>query len=318
MTWRLYCPRCGWEGESEEYYPYCPRCGGPLEIRGSLPRPESPILGEGGTPLVEGLHGSYYKLEYLNPTGSFKDRGASLSVWLARELGYKCVVEDSSGNTGLAVAAYAGRLGLKAKLHVPRSSAPGKVRISRFMGAEIIAHDSREEASLAARKESSGCFYVAHAYSPVFLEGISSLSEELDPGSRRVVVPVSSGTLLLGLHRGFRKRGVRARLVAVQSPNAASLRGRVPRVLEAGRGGDLLDALVYRDPPRLEEMARAVEALVVVGDTVVLPAWRRLARSGFLVEPTSAAAYVADELLGGGSIVVLTGSGLKYHDRMSD
>ncbi len=318
MTWHLYCPRCGWEGGGEEYQPYCPRCGGPLELKGAIPRPPKPILGEGGTPLVKGLNGSLYKLEYMNPTGSFKDRGSSLSVWLASKLDYSCVVEDSSGNTGLSVAAYAGRLGIKARLHIPASSPPGKIRIARFMGAEVVVHRTREEATHGARRDSRKCFYVAHAYSPIFLEGVSSLADEINPQGRRIIVPVSSGTLLLGLYRGFLRRGIRVELVAVQSPYAASLAGKAKIVIRRGERGDLLDALVLRDPPRINEMSRIVRIVVVVGDEYAIKAWRVLARHGFIVEPSSATVYVADEALGWNSILILTGSGLKYHERMVD
>ncbi len=319
MTWRLYCPRCGWESGSGEYEPFCPRCGGPLELRGRLEGPGEPILGEGRTPAVR-VGGDVYKLEYLNPTGSFKDRGASLSVWLASRLGYRCVVEDSSGNTGLSVAAYAGRLGLRARIHVPSTIGRGKLRLLRFLGAEVIVHGSREEALMAARREKKECFYVAHATSPVFIEGVSSIGAELAPllDDRPVIVPASSGTLLLGVYRGvLRATGRAPRIVAVQSPGAASLSSRVKRVHWIGGGsGVLADALVLRDPPRLEEMAAATSMVVVVGDEAIRESWRRLASTGFIVEPSSAVVLAAKELIGEDSVLVLTGSGLKYTDLM--
>ncbi len=306
-SWSLYCPRCGWEGAPEEYHPFCPRCGGPLELRGTLPRPPRPVLGEGSTPLV-GRGRASFKLEYLNPTGSFKDRGSSLSVWLAERLGYRCVVEDSSGNTGVSVAAYASALGLRAVIHAPASIARGKLALLRLLGAEVAVHASREEAARAA--ESAGkCFYVAHAYSPIFIEGVSSIGSELE-GAETILVPVSSGTLLLGL----RRRMPDARIIAVQSPLADSLAGRVPVLARVGgESGRLLDALVLRDPPRLREMAEAADGVVVVGDEAVLPALRRLARLGFIVEPSSATVMAAWEALGKPpATLVLTGSGLKY------
>lgn len=312
--WRLYCPRCGWRGEAEAYVHRCPRCGGPLEVEGVLPRPRSSILGEGDTPLVwdgENL----YKLEYLNPTGSFKDRGASLSVWLAHGLGYKCVVDDSSGNTGIAVAAYAGHLGLKARIHVYRGAAPGKVTLIRRLGAEIVVHDSREEAARGAEAEAENCYYVAHAVSPVFIEGVSSLGEELANhiSEGPVYVPVSSGSLLLGLYRGARRRGVRPRIIAVQSPEAPSLLGRTQLLARVGGGsGRLLDALVLRSPPRLDEMAEAVEGLVIAGDEAVEEALESLYRRGFIVEPSSAVVEAAARAVGEAGLLVLTGSGLKY------
>ncbi len=259
--------------------------------------------------------GSLYKLEYLNPTGSFKDRGASLSVWLASRLGYRCVVDDSSGNTGIAVAAYAGHLGLRARIHVYRGAAPGKVALIRRLGAEIVVHDTREEAASGAESDSGKCYYVAHSLSPVFLEGVSSLGVELadHAGGRPIYVPVSSGSLLLGLYRGLLRRGIRPRLIAVQSPEAPSLLGRV-RLL-ARLGGDrgrLLDALVVKAPPRIEEIARAAEGLVIVGDEAVGEALGDLYRRGFIVEPSSAVVEAAAKAVGESGLLVMTGSGLKY------
>ncbi|MCE4627639.1 MAG: pyridoxal-phosphate dependent enzyme [Desulfurococcales archaeon] len=315
LAWKLYCPRCGWTGDSEEYKPYCPRCGSPLEVLGELPRPGS-ILGEGGTPVVR-VGRRVYKLDYLNPTGSFKDRGASLSVYIAERLGYECVVEDTSGNTGLAVAAYAARLGLKARIHAPRSIAPGKARIIRSLGGELRIHETREAAAEAAKRDSSSCFYVAHAYSPIFIEGTSSIARELAPLAREapILVPVSSGTLILGLYRGLKRLGVKPRIIAVQAVEAASLLGRVP--LLASTKADtsrLADALVLKNPPRLEEIAAASSGLVVVGDPEIEKGMRALYGKGFIVEPSSASVEAAAEMAGlEEAVLVLTGSGLKYH-----
>lgn len=322
MAWSLYCPRCGWEGAGEEYHPYCPRCGGPLEVKGTLPVPPRPILGEGGTPLVVDHEGAAYKLEYLNPSGSFKDRGSSLSVYLARLLDYDCVVEDSSGNTALSVAAYAGRLGLKARVHVPATASRGKLALLRFLGAEVVLHSSRDEAGEAARRESGSCYYVAHSTSPVFLKGVETIASELAEAARdrTIFVPASSGSLLIALYRGLKKLGLEPSIVAVQSPAAASLSGRVPVLARLGSESKLLDALVLRNPPRLDEMVEAAtRGVVVVGDEYVRGAWRRLARRGFIVEPSSATVLAAAEALGEERpLLVLTGSGLKYYERMAE
>ncbi len=317
--WRLYCPKCSWEGRGEEYYHKCPRCGSPLEIRGEIPRPKEPLLGEGETPLVE-IGRVMYKLEYVSPTGSFKDRGASLSVYLASLLDYKCTVEDSSGNTGLAVAAYAARLGLKARIHAPRTIALGKARLIRRLGAELVLHESREEAARAAERDAGNCYYVSHAYSPIFIKGVESIAAELmgvAVGST-IFVPASSGTLLLGIHRGLKTLGVRrqVRIVAVQSPQAASIEGLVPTLYKTEeREAPLLDALVYRNPPRRDQMAEAADALVVVGERETLLAIDKLYRKGLIVEPSSATVQAAldnieDNL--GRPVLILTGSGLKY------
>lgn len=295
--WRLYCRSCGFEGGPEEYYPKCPSCGSPLEVRGALPRFRR-LLGEGLTPLVEVPEGEgrgfLAKLEYLNPTGSFKDRGVSASLQLAQRLGYKCVVVDSSGNTALSVAAYSAFLGLEARVHAPRSISPGKRSLIEALGARLAIAESREEASAMAERESSECYHVGHLTSPIFLEGVKSLGEEME-GYREgssVYVPASSGTLLLGIHRagGFR-------MVAVQTPENASLLGKA-RLLASlgGPRGRLADALVVKRPPRLDDMAGALRAgggLVIVGDEAIRDSLRALYSMGIIVEPSSATVYAA-------------------------
>nr|MEB3851975.1 pyridoxal-phosphate dependent enzyme [Desulfurococcales archaeon] len=179
---RLYCPRCGYRLPPGAYAHRCPRCGSPLELEGRLEAPR--ILGEGRTPVVEvprrGARVAF-KLEYLNPTGSFKDRGAAASLHYARLLGYECVVEDSSGNAGIAAAAYAARLGLRARVHTYRGAGRGKKALIRALGAELVEWPARGDAARAAEGEAAGggCFYVAHSWSPIFVEGISSIAGEL-------------------------------------------------------------------------------------------------------------------------------------------
>jgi len=329
-SWRLVCPSCGFRGESEAYHPWCPKCGGPLEIEGGAPSARR-LLGEGETPLVEGDI-FIAKLEYLNPTGSFKDRGASYSLQVARSLGFECSIVDSSGNTAISVAAYSGRLGMKARVYVPRTAGQGKKAMIRALGAELIEAMDREEAAKLARRDSSQCFHVAHLTNPFFVEGMKNTGVELADAARGrpIIVPVSSGSLLLGIHRGLQEEGVKGyRIIAVQSPSAASLRGKVPLLTEVGGPGSrLLDALVVRKPPRLGEIVRAVNetggGLVVTGDHAVAEALRELLTMGFVVEPSSASVYAALKALkltgvirqDEEPILVLTGSGLKYSHQL--
>lgn len=320
--WRLRCPRCGWESEEGRYYPFCPRCGSALRLEGRLESPGRSVLGEGSTPLVS-RGGVLFKLEYLSPSGSFKDRGTAVSLWLAKRLGYTTAVEDSSGNTALSVAAYGAALGIKVRLHMPATAAPGKVGIARALGAEVVAAGSRADAAARARAEAGNSFYVAHLTSPVFIEGMKAVGRELC-GLRGydILVPASSGTLLIGVWEGLRECGGDARLIAVQAAEAASLKGRVRVLAEVGGPrSSLADALVVKSPPRINEMIDAVRSagggVVVVGDEALKPAIKEVLRMGFIVEPSSAAvwaAYKALKELGdvGDAVLILTGSGLKY------
>ncbi len=326
LVWSLYCPRCGFSGGLESYYPWCPRCGGPLEVSGELPSFPR-VLGEGRTPIVfESFYGGIvgFKLEYLNPSGSFKDRGVSYSLQLARGLGYKCVVVDSSGNTALSLATFASRLGLEPIVFVPKTAGAPKVSLLRALGAKVFIAESRVEASNMAAAWAGECFHVAHLTSPIFLEGMKSIGLELAEHykSPTVIAPVSSGSLLLGLYRGLREAGAKPRLIAVQASEASPL-SRVLGVLESigGEKSSLADALVIKEPPRLGEIAKAVRetegGVVKVGNGAIRVALRELLSMGFIVEPSSAVVWAAFKAIAGkledrDVVLILTGSGLKY------
>ena len=325
--WRLFCPRCGFRGEEGKYYPFCPRCGGALELQGEPPS-YRPLMGEGGTPLVYrrtrlGVLG--FKLEYTNPTGSFKDRGVSPSVQLARDLGYSCVVEDSSGNAGISTAAFAAFLGMEAVIAVPASAPAGKKNVLRLLGARVVELPTREAAARYAEEQSSRCFYVSHARSAFFLEGMRSAGRELPEDVKAVIVPSASFSLLIGIWRGARSK---PRLYAVQGAENPSLAKYLePLAVGASNRSSLADGLVLRDAPRAQEAAKLVKesggGLVVVSDPEIARATKELWSMGLMAEPTSAASLAAAELLYNngvdldGAVLMLTGNGMKLLDLIS-
>ncbi|MGC9210370.1 MAG: pyridoxal-phosphate dependent enzyme [Acidilobus sp.] len=325
--WRLFCPSCGFRGEEGKYYPFCPVCRGALELEGEPPA-FRPLLGEGRTPLVlrrTRVGELRFKLEYVNPTGSFKDRGVSPSVQLAKELGYRCVVEDSSGNAGISTAAFAAYLGLEARIAVPSTAPPGKRELLRALGASVVELPSREEAMRYAEAMSSTCFYVSHSRSAVFLEGMKSVGSELPDDVKSVIVPSASFSLLLGIWRGSRRR---PRLFAVQGTSNPTLSKYLrPLAVGATNESKLADGLVLREAPRARQAAEAVResggGLVLVSDKEIAAATKELWSMGFMVEPTSATAYAAASLLHengfdlDGAVLLLTGSGLKMYDLIS-
>ncbi|RLG78659.1 MAG: L-threonine synthase [Thermoprotei archaeon] len=353
----FYCPRCGFRGKVNEYYWRCPRCGSPLELeyeavwspRGSgvarystsLPFTPPRSLGEGNTPLVEvdyrGIRVKF-KLEYLNPTGSFKDRGSSLAVGLAFLLGYRRVVEDTSGNTGISVAAYARLYGLRATIVMPEYAPKGKKVLVKALGGEIVETPTRGDAALKVLElaASEGNYYVAHTYSPLYVEGAKTVAyESWEQGFNGdiVVAPVGSGGLFLGLHRGFsdlEKWGLRRtshKMIAVEGSSVIrlydKLYGSKPSL---GGGSRLADGIMVPKPPRLDEILGALKSthgeVVVVNDEEILDALRELYDYGLIVEPTSATVLAAIKKLidqgkiGKGEEVLapLTGSGLKMID----
>ena len=211
-------------------------------------------LGEGFTPLVETQWAGrrlLFKCEHLMPTGSFKDRGAAVMVSHLKQAGVEALLEDSSGNAGASIAAYAAAAGIHARIMAP-AGAPAAKRIQiAAAGAELleVAGDrgAVEQAALAAAEE---LFYASHNRQPFFLEGVKTLAFELweQLGFRApaaVAAPCGNGANILGLYLGFRELQEAGeiealpRLHAVQAANNAPIRtlfdGRPPAA-RADRG----------------------------------------------------------------------------------
>jgi len=146
---------------------------------------------------------AFFKLDYLFPTGSFKDRGASVSLSRIKELRIKEIVEDSSGNAGAAIAAYSSIAGVKCKVFVPWDAPEGKIIQIKSYGAEVVrVKGSRTEVNREALREARRSYYVGHLWNPFFIEGIKTLAYEAIEqtswrGSGAVIMPVGSGGLLL-------------------------------------------------------------------------------------------------------------------------
>ncbi|RLE30094.1 hypothetical protein DRJ54_03450, partial [Candidatus Acetothermia bacterium] len=236
MSGKLICPFCGWEQAPVPQPGPCPECGTPLvyiregklsgpsgrgvwRYRTLLPDVTPVSLGEGGTPLVPSIKLGeelgielHFKLEGANPTGSFKDRGATVLVSVLRAFGVRRVADDSSGNAGAALAAYAARAGLSAVLFVPAHASEKKLAQIRAYGAELMeVPGPRPQATLAAKQacqEDPELVYASHNASPYFEAGLRTLAYELAEDLSgdvpdHLVVPVGGGALFLGLVQGF-------------------------------------------------------------------------------------------------------------------
>jgi threonine synthase len=309
--------------------------------RGSFGLPaDSPVvsLGEGGTPLMwveVGGKKVALKPEYMNPTGSHKDRGVALMVSFLRARGVAEAVEDSSGNAGASFAAYAARAGIRGRVFVPDYASGPKRRQIEAYGSEVVRIlGRRSDVSEAVQKAAEeGAVYASHAYLPQLLPGFATLAYELHdqlgraPGT--VIVPAGQGSLLLGIGRGFAALKAAGqietlpRLVGVQAMACAPLWA-VFRMGPAGyqwvtEGETAAEGVRVRYPIWGDAVIRAVSesggTFVAVEEEHILPARDDLGRLGFYVEPTSAIVWEAlravlphaeDPI-----VVVLTGSGLK-------
>ena len=145
--------------------------------RAALPMAcQMPIsMGEGCTPLIEREIGgvtALLKCEWFMPTGSFKDRGASVMLSLLRQQGVHAVLEDSSGNGGAAVAAYAAAGGMAATIMAPDSTSPAKTVAMHAAGAVVeLIPGNRQATSDAAEARAATLFYASHNWHPFFLHG---------------------------------------------------------------------------------------------------------------------------------------------------
>jgi threonine synthase len=305
-----------------------------------LPNP-APVLylGEGDTPLVWSRafdREVAWKLEYANPTGSFKDRGSASLVSFLVSRGVKAALEDSSGNAGASFAAYAARAEMQARVYIPDSASGPKRRQIEAYGAEIVRiMGPRSNSAEAVRKaaDQAGAVYASHAYMPFNLMGYATLAYELveqipgPPGT--VLLPVGQGGLLLGLARGFNalvNAGVIGKspiLVGVQARACAPLWALASYGAEGlswtTEGETLAEGVRVSLPLRGDAVLQAVEAsggvFIAVDEQEILPGRDQLSRRGFYVEPTSAIVWNALSQVVGRVpeplVVVLTGSGLK-------
>ncbi len=319
--------------------------------RAALPmQVDDPIsMGEGCTPLIRRtLHGAtaLVKCEWLMPTGSFKDRGASVMLSLLRAQGVREVLEDSSGNGGAAVSAYAAAGGLRATIMAPASTSPAKTVQMRAHGATVeLIPGTRQDTADAAVRRSETIFYASHNWHPFFLQGTKTLAYELweDLGFRapdNIITPCGAGSNVLGCEIGFSEL-LRAgqiesmpRIFAAQPANCGPIAAAFLAGSDAPVRTDIkptiAEGTAIAQPIRLAEVLGTLRetrgGAVTLTEDEIGAATLDLARIGIYVEPTSAQAAAAfRKLLAAGTItpeqttvLVLTGSGLKATPRIAE
>ncbi len=300
-------------------------------------------LGEGMTPLIPLDADSpehLVKLDYLCPTGSYKDRGAAVLLTHLKSLGVKTVVEDSSGNAGAAIAAYSARAGIRCTIYCPESTSKRKLQQISAYGAELkLVKGNRRATTEAVKLAATSVCYASHNWHPFFLEGTKTLAYEIfEQLGRRtpthVICPVGFGSIYLGLFIGFRELQTQRiidnipRLLGVQPDvccpiynaylqNAAA----VSRMKQTDN--TLAEGITAELPIRGELILEALRstngAFTTVENAHIKLGMKTLATKGIYVEPTSAVVVKAYQQFQQANIIqkgdltvsILTGTGLK-------
>ena len=351
-----------WRAENGHYLNLAPaaglRRGDIVAARGSLWRYAKALLvdaahavtfGEGMTPLVPGDWAGapvLFKLEFMMPTGSFKDRGTTVLVSYLKSRGVDRVLEDSSGNAGASLSAYAAAAGMRCRILVPETASYPKIAQIAACGAEVVTiKGARQDVADAAFAMSSEIFYASHNWQPFFSEGTKTLAYELWEqlgfhAPDNVVVPVGYGANVLGCDRGFSELlrngeiSRMPRLFGVQAANCApyyaAFRAGVDHFVPAPVGATIAEGIASSKPTRMREVLVPVRAsggeIVAVTEDEIVHALAGLASKGYYVEPTSAAAAAGlSQLIGRGvikrnetTVLVLTGSGLKASEKIGE
>jgi threonine synthase len=315
----------------------------------AVDRSAAVTMGEGWTPLVAGsVDGAQVlmKLDFMMPTGSFKDRGTTVMMSYLKSRGIGHVLEDSSGNAGASLAAYAAAGGVGCRILVPETASYPKIAQIAATGAEVITvRGSRQDVADAALRAASRIFYASHNWQPFFIEGVKTLAYELweqlgFAAPDNVVAPLGYGSNICGCERGFgellRRGEIKAmpRLFGVQAahcaPFYAAFSAGADELVPTSVQPTVAEGIASSKPTRVREVLNAVRgthgSIVAVSEDEIVAALGALAHQGFYVEPTSAAAAAGlRQLLQTGAItpnqttvLLLTGSGLKASEKIGE
>lgn len=341
----LICVSCGERYSPETIVYRCGECGASLDVsydyaaisdlewedlqgrefshgryREFLPVVEQDSLvqmGEGGTPVVsaqtlgEEIGAELvFKLESMNPTGSFKDRGTTVELGKALDHQADDVVVASTGNMGASIAAYTARAGIDARIYIPDGTGGPKARQMEAHGAEIVRVDGGYD--LAAEKawhdwEDDG-IYLLGDY-PYRGEGEKTLgfeiAEQTDPDV--IVLPVGNGTLIHAVWKAFvelKETGLideTPKMVGVQAEGCNTVVNALQKGFETVRDVDRADtvagAIACADPLDGDQALEAIQESggfgIAVSDTAILEAKQRLAGTEGIYAEEAAAAAIA-------------------------
>lgn len=359
----LVCSNCGEEYSLNEPIWKCKKCGGVLNIKFTAEFPLSKIkerkptmwrykeaiplqnvennvsFNEGYTPIEEmDFNGNsvQMKQEFLFPTGSFKDRGASVLVSKINNLGVKHVVEDSSGNAGCAIAAYTTKADITCEIFVPKTTPAGKLVQIRTYDAKLTkVKGDRKATAKAALKAAEKHYYASHSWNPFFLHGTKTFAFEVCEqrdwhAPDHVVLPVGNGTLLLGTYIGFQDLYNASiiqkmpRIIAIQSehcnPLSQMFEKRLAQVPDIKPRKTLAEGIAIVNPIRAQQIIAAVEKtdgeFINISEESIKTALEEMGKRGYYIEPTAAATIagikkLGEEYVGEEIVSVFSGHGLK-------
>ena len=374
----LECTRCGQRLSADQPQTVCPKDGGVLYARYDLaairqvvspahitarvgtmwryaevlPEVEPVSLGEGFTPMLPSREYAniFIKDEGLNPTGSFKARGLSAAITMAKHFGLKKLAIPSAGNAAGALAAYAAAAGLEAHIFMPKD-VPMANRIEcEFYGAHITLVDgliSDCARMVAERKEKEGWFDVSTLKEPYRVEGKKTMGYEVAEQlgwrlPQGIIYPTGGGVGMIGMWKAFDEMeqlgwigSERPQMVGVQSSGCAPIvkawdEGKNVSEMwshAATRASGLRVPKAYGDYIILEILRNSGGVAISVTDEEIMDAVHRWAQvEGIFAAPEGAAALAAYRKLRGNGFfssddrVVLfnTGTGLKYLDTIED
>lgn len=342
--YRLVCVNCAAEYAPDEILYRCSRCGHLLAVeydldaididwpewrrrpfrlwryRELLPVKGEPVsLQEGGTQLYHlrrigeelGIPELYAKHEGMNPTGSFKDRGMTVGVSMALQLGMKSVACASTGNTSASLAAYASKAGIPAVVLLPAGKvALGKVAQALMHGAKVIA--IRDNFDRALEMVQDLCLthglYLLNSINPYRLEGQKTIGlevvDQLDGVPDRMVLPVGNAGNISAVHKGMIELNTLGlvdkmpMMTGIQAegsrPVVDAIRKGLPELIPASNPETVATAIRIGAPVNAEKALRAIRGTggtaESVTDAEILAMQRDLARKeGIGVEPASAA-----------------------------
>lgn len=347
------CDDCGAEIDLRQPVNLCPHCGGMLEVRYDLEKMKQSAdvmrhyqrgsiwryrdffpavsdghivtLGEGGTPLVKsrwlgpslGIENLYFKNDTLMPTGSFKDRGFSLAVSYASEIGVKRGLTYSSGNAGASFSAYSARAGFPGLVLVEYLASDTKKAMILLYGAKaaILEYENFDQISamLDGAVQELGCYMFVNFINPVRHEAMKTYAYEIYGELGRVpdysFHPVGTGGGLWGTWKGYQElaaMGVTDKLphmVGVQPSAVCWLKQAIDTGAQEGSlYGDstktIAQSISGNSPlhggKRLLSAVRNSSGMAMaVTDEEILEAMRDLGREGIGAEPSSAAGVAA-------------------------